>query len=241
MQRGERGDHCYADQRAESAPLPSLSLSLRVFNTLRVPDRLSFDAAKNGCFFCKFIGYARIKGPQFKVVRRLEVGPEAENIPDRFHSAWLVNPGVLVIHMCHVATTCSESEHINFQDWVILTQNELCLFCSGKTFKSNSLQNSINWETFLSYLLPTRKCAVGKQTYRHGQDCKIILINPSIAPWIWLLFPFLGNCSILKYKILCPRLQDWNFLELFNVKNRHQALGGVPCWWLVAWFGSSGF
>ena len=39
--------------------LPSLSFSLRVFNTLRVPDRLSFDSAKNGCFFYKFIGYAK--------------------------------------------------------------------------------------------------------------------------------------------------------------------------------------
>ena len=55
--------------------LPSLSFSLRVFNTLRVPDRLSFDSAKNGCFFYKFIGYAKIKGLLLKVFKRFKVGP----------------------------------------------------------------------------------------------------------------------------------------------------------------------
>ena len=49
---------------------------------------------------------------------------------------------------------------------------------------------------------------------------------------------FLGNWNILKYKNLCLRLQDRSFLELFNVKNRHQASGGVPTagviWW--QWF-----
>ena len=88
MQRREGTIVMLTNGRSQLLTLPSLSFSLRVFNTLRVPDRLSFDSAKNGCFFYKFIGYARIKGPQFKVVRRLEVGPEAENIPDRFHSDW---------------------------------------------------------------------------------------------------------------------------------------------------------